>query len=98
MNEQRRKWPWFEDADESGGEHYFYAAESPQTMLTLDKTEPGDRSLRAIAGASRRPPDRTLFIEKRQQFADRCVDIGEAEPDGKILARRRNASSDPSFS
>ncbi len=43
------------DADESGGEHYFYAEESPQTMLTLDKAE-----LDAAIAASQEHPSSVL--------------------------------------
>ncbi|HUZ91546.1 MAG TPA: hypothetical protein VMU78_06570 [Methylocella sp.] len=39
------------DADDINGEHYFYAEESPQTMLTLDKAELNA----AIAGSQEHP-------------------------------------------
>jgi len=60
------------DADESGGEHYFYAAESPQTMLTLDKTEIDA----ALAASQERP---SSVLPAIQEQLSRC------EPDQSTI-------------
>jgi hypothetical protein len=60
------------DADESGGEHYFYAEESPQTMLTLDKAE-----LDAAIAASQEHPSSVLPTIQEQ--------LSRCEPDQSTI-------------
>ena len=78
------------DADESGGEHYFYAEESPQTMLALDRAE-----LDAAIAASQEHPSSVLPAIQEQ--------LSRCEPDqstiylglsevllGNYISRRRS--------
>jgi hypothetical protein len=60
------------DADESGGEHYFYAEESPQTMLTLDRAE-----LDAALAASQEHPSSVLPTIQEQ--------LSHCEPDQSTI-------------
>ena len=60
------------DADESGDEHYFYAEESPQTMLALGRDE-----LDAAIAASQKHPSSVL--PSMQEQLSRC------EPDQSTI-------------
>ena len=60
------------DADDIDGEHYFYAEESPQTLLTLDKTELNT----AITASQDRPSSALPTI---QEQLSRC------EPDQSTI-------------
>ena len=60
------------DADESNGEHYFYAENSPQTMLTLDKAE-----LDAAIAASQEHPSSVLPAIQEQ--------LSRREPDQSTI-------------
>ena len=60
------------DADDINGEHYFYAEESPQTLLTLDKGE-----LDAAIAASQEHPSSALPAIREQ--------LSHCEPDQSII-------------
>ena len=60
------------DADDINGEHYFYAEESPQTLLTLDKGE-----LDAAIAASQEHPSSALPAIQEQ--------LSHCEPDQSII-------------
>jgi hypothetical protein len=61
------------DADESDGEHYFYAEESPQTMLALDRAE-----LDAAIAASQEHPSSVLPTIQEQ--------LSHCEPDQSTIS------------